>query len=147
MKRIIVSNLLFLSLFLFNYVVGIAPSLYATQRQLKFTVTADSLDHKLENRPTRASLEASNIVRGMIFYLFSKYSAFLSLLSYHIISYHIILFVLFSYLVTLPRSADNKFMTVPIVMLFNKFDVFEKNFESKKIDLKTGFDNFKVEII
>jgi 50S ribosomal subunit-associated GTPase HflX len=40
-------------------------------------------------------------------------------------------------------NPDNKFMTIPIVMMFNKFDVFEKNFEAKKIDLKTGFENFK----
>ncbi len=28
-------------------------------------------------------------------------------------------------------------------MLFNKFDILEKNFESKKFDLREGFENFK----
>lgn len=38
---------------------------------------------------------------------------------------------------------DNKIMTVPIVMLFNKFDIFEGNFETKKLDLRNGFEDFK----
>jgi hypothetical protein len=47
--------------------VGIAPSLYATQTKLKFIVTAESLDHKLERRPPRSVLVASNIVKGIHF--------------------------------------------------------------------------------
>ena len=45
---------------------------------------------------------------------------------------------------TVSRNIENKFMTVPIVMVFNKYDILEKNSESKKLDLRSGFENFQV---
>eukprot|EP01113_Clastostelium_recurvatum_P022368 TRINITY_DN2666_c0_g1_i3.p1 TRINITY_DN2666_c0_g1~~TRINITY_DN2666_c0_g1_i3.p1 ORF type:complete len:454 (-),score=95.37 TRINITY_DN2666_c0_g1_i3:1467-2828(-) len=42
---------------------NIAPTLLATQQQLKFQTTASSLDHKLEHRPAHADLVDSNIIR------------------------------------------------------------------------------------
>eukprot|EP01113_Clastostelium_recurvatum_P022441 TRINITY_DN2678_c0_g1_i3.p1 TRINITY_DN2678_c0_g1~~TRINITY_DN2678_c0_g1_i3.p1 ORF type:complete len:2207 (+),score=796.21 TRINITY_DN2678_c0_g1_i3:224-6844(+) len=41
------------------------------------------------------------------------------------------------------NAPGNKFMTVPIVMLFNRTDAFDRLYETRRLDLKEGFPNFK----